>query len=1657
MLSTDKLVLNMAAETITRNLKRVASKTRSLKSLEKSQYSRNSSIRSVASIIEEEFHSPPPPVAAQHTTVDYKFTPQGDHLLFSILDLTVSDVPNVAWKENNNLYLLIENQSWLYKTDILYEAGKKGVWKGKIADLDLVVKGKSPRSSTTLKFFVYHSCWAIQDKLIGICEIPITQFDASLPEAFDVQSYSTKLYDSSNVIKRRMCGDLSFQWKFFYGEKPTEANLSPRISEPVVDTGRLSTKLDNMDATSIVSKYVDLKENSSKNVNGFSPEQLAQAGSLLNDWEEGKIPKLQYQATMEPKPPKVPKIPMEELRESSSSEEKKNKKYKKISEALQKSKDLPADIATPHSLISNITEEYNKTNLPQEEYSSSSVNNPGKKEGNIRKSLFIRKERKPSFVETSASSSSGIPIQNLVKTLPGTSSIQEKFKIEHPVQYMFDQAFYFSLLKLATNFTLSFKELIILLDSLDIPLAESYQHYLLPASEDFEESNFMKKKGRLNKDGLRQNEEEKEIFSFPINHPSALAACLIDILTTKYPNVVDSSASSTINEFFTPKKLVQCINNLVQLLKQDYVNIRGMIFLGCAGKAAKGEDEQKATVNSSNPIHQSVGEKPTRKKSFVKTSSNPQDSLTLNESITKKPSQFSSSVMKSIILSMNLFSDLNDLPVILDGLTGKDFLTLSSAELKKKLKIKSSILLSRLLLYQSTLNVIDSCWDRGIRPQDAPLSLSSSSSSVAAATTTKSNNQSSGHQNLLKSLSRQVFEKIRSVEMNNSTQLSNNNNNNSNQENNSTIQSQKSVNKNNLAEQSLSQTIYLIQESNKLFQSYLSFNRAFAWNFNINFFTILANTIAGLYCYPVSDLSQLAVNELNDLYQESNSQNNNSTKSKNISTDLVWISIIFPSDEIYHQLLSTIKSLSDQHHHQQQQQQQNMNSSVIPAHVYQILEVHSNTNEIFINVPKSCLEKMMTQKPKNKFVEEMNHSSRKLNSSNSNTLNELYQLFYTINHNVIPMNQICVGMKAKIVSFQVLQRLVHSTYDWWDRPNDEILQKLANKTCEIISINELYSEKKRIGIKLLNTNISDALPYDALLVCEDIEEKKADENKLRKKSKKFSQSSDEFQQIMKSVNVDIAVVRKHQEDIEGEQDEEEKERIRLKRVKKLRKLLLKKKKLAEEEEALKKNETENKDPALVLSVTPDRKEINDCKAQVDETSTVPRKKSLKSASYDANIAPSTRMKAKPVIQQVQQQLPDPKMMQNDLSIQNQSQIYNDLFLQIPGGGDEALPDDNHNNHVEGKGGEDGNLSTPFRVYVETRQKEKTRKEQEAKPKKKILPYNVLLPEDKDYSWLKPPSPSQKKDLLVLENIEDLPSPREQQQQVQHPNLRQAEFDIDHAQYHPGVYKYAAPQEENNKDRGSKRPKSAGGTVNKKTSNSNQQHDGEEGDKLPKNVPNQPGNSSLHFTVSGLGYDEEGHSKNINDKMSPTHSPSRPATSPTSNARNARPSSANNVKYSTNRVIKNTQKYFENQEKEQENELKTFQNHQLNVQNLELSIAGNIVQQPPEKPSNSSKTKTKPTSKNLTKKDKILNSEGEDIVPDTEAEGKEEEEAVKPNFQVKVQKSPPVSPKNRKHQSLKEALLYEREMMKNQKEWDKKETYILKELKKLGIDTSKIEV
>jgi hypothetical protein len=498
---------------------------------------------------------------------------------------------------------------------------------------------------------------------------------------------------------------------------------------------------------------------------------------------------------------------------------------------------------------------------------------------------------------------------------------------------------------------MTLKEFVILLDSMEVPISDSYQSYLLPSSPRHEDKDSSKRGYTRGNKGYQNSDEDNEIICFPINHPSAFAASLVDLLTTRYSQIVKEEYQNNLSDFLTPKKLTQCIKNLIHLLKIEYLNIRGMILLACAGKSHLITGQEEPTNSTQNPSIDNKDRKKilSSKLSFTSTNSNSiqQEYMTLNESITKRPSQFSPPVMKSIILSMNLFGNTSssssastssqqvDLPSFLDALNGKDFLQLTTKETKKKLKIKSSVLISRLELYQSTLSIIDSCWDRGIRPQDKPLSISQHNiSSASPSTSTTANNL------LLRSISRQIVEKTRSIDTSsfNNTHTSspfgntNNNNNNSNQNHNNNSKGNRKASSSLHNEEPI---LFTIHESNDLFQSYLSYNRAFGWNFTINFLTILANNISGLYCYQIQDIKQLAVNELNDLYSQSSASNNTDNLKNSLKNDFLWVSIVFPSDEIYHQMMKSMKMMIDQQQQQMSTGNGRGNSSVTDrkAHV----------------------------------------------------------------------------------------------------------------------------------------------------------------------------------------------------------------------------------------------------------------------------------------------------------------------------------------------------------------------------------------------------------------------------------------------------------------------------------------------------------------------------------------------------------------------------------------------------------------------------------------------------------------------------------------------------------------------------------------------------
>ena len=135
--------------------------------------------------------------------------------IYEIANVVVQDVPAVAWNDSNRLYLLFEynhninnksipvNHPILFKTTTVEQRNSNQVisWNGTI------VKLPNQNGQESLKIYVYHECLAIQDKLVGLCEIKLS---ALCQER--MSSYSTDLYDSTSIVKRKRKGLISFDF-----------------------------------------------------------------------------------------------------------------------------------------------------------------------------------------------------------------------------------------------------------------------------------------------------------------------------------------------------------------------------------------------------------------------------------------------------------------------------------------------------------------------------------------------------------------------------------------------------------------------------------------------------------------------------------------------------------------------------------------------------------------------------------------------------------------------------------------------------------------------------------------------------------------------------------------------------------------------------------------------------------------------------------------------------------------------------------------------------------------------------------------------------------------------------------------------------------------------------------------------------------------------------------------------------------------------------------------------------------------------------------------------------------------------------------------------------------------------------------------------------
>lgn len=79
------------------------------------------------------------------------------------------------------------------------------------------------------------------------------------------------------------------------------------------------------------------------------------------------------------------------------------------------------------------------------------------------------------------------------------------------------------------------------------------------------------------------------------------------------------------------------------------------------------------------------------------------------------------------------------------------------------------------------------------------------------------------------------------------------------------------------------------------------------------------------------------------------------------------------------------------------------------------------------------------------------------------------------------LEDLAVGKYVVVAGADALHRLCER-FDWWDRPTAAVLDNMSGQIGEVVSLAEA-ADKRRVGVRLLNSGLCDALPLEGLRLC----------------------------------------------------------------------------------------------------------------------------------------------------------------------------------------------------------------------------------------------------------------------------------------------------------------------------------------------------------------------------------------------------------------------------------------------------------------------------------------------------------------------------------------------------------------------------------------------
>eukprot|EP01032_Pedospumella_encystans_P017112 gene17112-19508_t len=279
--STEKLVKNLAAETITKGL-RSLSRSRSRLHSEASSC-QPSEVLSLAS----KSHTIVPPV----NTSDLKKVAKHSLRVVRLSNLSVEDVFGVVWQGKNNLFCTVQFMEWEYKTTTVPEAAETASWPNDTIDLPVPGSGRDhTKPLGPLVVSIYHESLVVADKLIAQTEIPlISIFEGEVSSG--EYTCETKMNVEQTAFdgvkfKRKAKGVVKFAAQIVFAAFDPARSNTKRIAD-VVPPLQGSIEGIRLDSTSgsLMTHSINPETFREDSMYDFSSQQLREAVHLLQEWE----------------------------------------------------------------------------------------------------------------------------------------------------------------------------------------------------------------------------------------------------------------------------------------------------------------------------------------------------------------------------------------------------------------------------------------------------------------------------------------------------------------------------------------------------------------------------------------------------------------------------------------------------------------------------------------------------------------------------------------------------------------------------------------------------------------------------------------------------------------------------------------------------------------------------------------------------------------------------------------------------------------------------------------------------------------------------------------------------------------------------------------------------------------------------------------------------------------------------------------------------------------------------------------------------------------------------------------------------------------------------------------------------------------------------